>query len=112
MTYQTTFFDGIADTDAVKKTAARRKSQPEPLQPPGKGPTKSKRKSDCQEILKVLRQCDSVSSLRLREMLPASLTQRISDLRADGYKIDCQQASGSACGLYTLKNKNHVGKKF
>ena len=100
MTTQRTLFD----TGLTPEAAEFQSQQP--------GPTPRKRHADCLIVLGILRACESVSSLRLRAVLPCSATQRISDLRDDGYVIDCQRPSGSACGLYTLKNREHRGQKF
>lgn len=45
------------------------------------------------EILNALKAAGShgVTMLRMREVCPASLTQRISDLRADGFNIVCRR---------------------
>lgn len=99
-------------TEQVAALDKRRRSKPEMPQPPGKGPTKTKRKNDCVKIIAELRKCEEVSSLRLRELIPASLTQRISDLRKDGYRIHCSQTSGSTCGMYSLENPSHQGTKY
>ncbi len=113
MTQQQTLFDtGEKNTAEVARLEERRRSKPEMPTPPKQGPTKSKRYEDCMTILNILRNCDSVSSRLLREKLPHSMTQRMSDLRGDGYVIDCYQPTGSACGLYTLKNPAHRGKKY
>ena len=59
-------------------------------------PTESQRAAQKREILQALRWAGElgVTALRMREICPSSLTQRISDLRKEGHNIVCRSESG------------------
>lgn len=104
---------GLSDGSEVKELKERRKKPEPPPQPSNvREPSADRKAADCALILKTLRECDDVSSLRLRELVPLSLTQRISDLRKDGYQIENRRTEGTSLSLYELKNPQHHGKKY
>ena len=59
-------------------------------------PTESQRAAQKREILQALTWAGElgVTALRMREICPSSLTQRISDLRKEGHAITCRKESG------------------
>lgn len=68
-------------------------------------PTESQKAIQKARLLEVLQSAgeSGVSGLLVREICPCSATQRISDLRKDGYVIECEKVGGGS--LYYLKGK-------
>ena len=63
---------------------------------PPVAPTESQKAIQKREILQALKWAGSagVTALRMREICPSSLTQRISDLRKEGHNIICRNEGG------------------
>lgn len=59
-------------------------------------PSASDKAKQKAEILQTLQWAGElgVTSLRMREICPSSLTQRVSDLRKDGHEIECRNVGG------------------
>lgn len=59
-------------------------------------PTESQKAVQKRAILQALTWAGSlgVTALRMREICPSSLTQRISDLRKEGHAIECRNEGG------------------
>jgi len=69
-------------------------------------PTASERAKQKYDILQALEWAgeEGVTTLRMREICPALLTQRISDLRKEGHKIVCRAVGNS--NWYFLEETN------
>ena len=68
-------------------------------------PTESQKAVQKAAILQALEWAGElgVTTLRMREICPTSLTQRISDLRAEGYKIICRRSEAGYNTYYLEK---------